>query len=192
MLKETVLTDEDIAANVQKGNKEQFGLIMQRYEKKLFRYGRKFLSNKDNIEDVVQEVFIKTYQNIKSFDTTQKFSPWIYRIAHNTFINMMKKGFRNPLTMFDFDTLVAHPIYEDPTQKEEEYQNIKKMLDIGLEKLSANYKEILILYFLEEQSYKEISDILRVPIGTVGIRLKRAKDALKKVYDSLGMTYGEQ
>jgi len=183
------LTDEQLAILVQQGDKEKFGLLMARYESKLFRYGRKFLSNQDNIEDVVQEVFIKTYQNMKSFDAAQRFSPWIYRIAHNTFVNALRKTSRGPLYFFDFDTIISHPIYEDPAVFEREQVEMKKMIDRGLEKLSSNYREILILYYLEEQSYKEIADILHVPIGTVGIRLKRAKDALKKVYQKLGLTH---
>ena len=66
---------------------------------------------------------------------------------------------------------------------------MKVMLDKGLDELSDNYKEILILFYLEELSYKEIADILRIPTGTVGIRLKRAKEALKKAYKKLGLTY---
>ncbi|MES2213433.1 MAG: RNA polymerase sigma factor [Patescibacteria group bacterium] len=179
------LTDEELALLVQHGDKEQFGILMERYERKLFRYGNKFLSNQDNIEDVVQEVFIKTYQNIQSFDTKQKFSSWIYRIAHNTYVNALKKQSRSPLYMFDFDTLISHTVVDDPIVKEREQKEMRKIVDAGLEKLSPNYREILVLYYLEEFSYQEISDILRIPIGTVGIRLSRAKAALRKSYADL-------
>ncbi len=183
--------DEELARLVQNGDKELFGVLMDRYEKKLLRYGKRFLSNDDHIDDVIQEVFIKTYKAIKSFDVSQRFSPWIYRIAHNSFINEIKKNSRNPVHFLDFDTFIAHPVYEDPDTKEKDQKEMRKMIDRGLDKLTPNYKEILILYYLEEMSYKEIADILRVPIGTVGIRLKRAKTALKKVYDKLGLSYGE-
>ena len=65
------------------------------------------------------------------------------------------------------------------------------MIDAGLDQLSAKYKEVLILHYLEELSYKEIADILEVPTGTVGIRIKRAKEALKKVYEKMQFKYGE-
>ncbi len=185
------LTDGQVAVLVQGGDKEKFGILMERYEKKLLRYGKKFLSERDNIEDVVQEVFIKTYQSIQSFDTTQPFSPWVYRIAHNTFLNYIKKRQRGPLYMFDFDTLVAHPIYEEPERRHDE-KDMKEMVEKGLEKLTPAYKEILILYYLEELSYKEIAEILRIPIGTVGIRIKRAKESLRKVYDDLGLGYEKE
>ena len=173
-------TDEQIAALVQKGDKEAFGVIMDRYERKLFSYARKFLTGQDNIEDVVQEVFIKTYQNIKSFDLSQKFSPWIYRVAHNTFVNALRKKSKSPLRFFDFDTYLAHPVYEDTVPVEKEQERIIDLVDKGLDKLSPEYREIIILFYIENLSYKEIADILHIPIGTVSVRLLRAKKALKK------------
>ena len=181
------LTDESLAGLVQKGDGEKFGSLMMRYEKKLFRYGHKFLAEDDNIDDVVQEVFIKTYQNIQSFDTTQKFSSWIYRIAHNTYVNALKKKSKMPLNLFDFDTLISHTVVDDPLIREKEQKEIRKIVDKGLEKLLPKYREIIIFYYLEELSYKEISDILHIPIGTVGIRLKRAKETLKKTYEKLNL-----
>jgi RNA polymerase sigma-70 factor, ECF subfamily len=173
-------TDEQVAALVQKGQKESFGILMDRYERKFFSYGRKFLTGQDNIEDVVQEVFIKTYQNIQSFDTSQKFSPWIYRIAHNTFVNALRKKNKSPLRFFDFDTFTAHPVYEDTMPVEREQQRVNVLIDQGLDKLSPEYREIIILYYIQNFSYKEIADILHIPIGTVSVRLLRAKKALKK------------
>lgn len=182
-------TDEELALMIQNGDKELFGVLMDRYESKLFRYGKRFISDSDNIEDVIQEVFIKTYQNIQSFDTKQKFSSWIYRIAHNTFVNVLKKNSRSFFSMVDFDTLLSYTVVEDPIVKEKEIIEMRKMIDKGLDKLTPKYKEIVVLYYLEELSYKEISDILQMPIGTVGIRLKRAKEALKEVYKQLDLHY---
>jgi RNA polymerase sigma-70 factor (ECF subfamily) len=177
---ETSQTDEQVAALVQRGQKESFGILMDRYERKLFSYGRKFLTGQDNIEDVVQEVFIKTYRNIQSFDTSQKFSPWIYRIAHNTFVNALRKNAKSPVRFFDFDTFLAHPVYEDALPAEKEQQRLGEIIDRGLDKLSPEYREIIILYYIQNLSYKEIADILHLPIGTVSVRLLRAKKELKK------------
>jgi len=84
-------TDEAIAARVQNGDADAFSVLLERYEKKIFRYAGKFLSHPDDIKDIVQDVFVKAYVNIKSFDASRRFSPWIYRIAHNEFINALKK-----------------------------------------------------------------------------------------------------
>jgi RNA polymerase sigma-70 factor, ECF subfamily len=181
----TQLSDEALAENVQKGDREQFGILVERYEKKLIRYGRKFLSGREDIEDLVQDIFIKSYQNIKSFKLSERFSPWIYRIAHNTFINGLKKNLRKPLTLFDFDEVFSHVAYEDPVEKDRDETEIREMVAKGLGELAPKYKEALILYYVEELSYKEIAEIVAVPIGTVGIRIKRAKEALKKIYQEL-------
>ncbi|MFZ2523184.1 MAG: RNA polymerase sigma factor [Minisyncoccia bacterium] len=186
--KVVMLTDEELASLVQQGHREKFGELMNRYSGKLFRYGRQFLKDFDNIEDVVQDVFIKTYQNINSFDTSQRFSPWIYRIAHNTYINAIKKQNNGPLYLFDFDTIMSHTVVEeDPIIKEREQKEIKEMVERGLSQIEPKYREILVLYYIEDLSYKEISDILQVPIGTVGVRVMRAKVILKNKFDELGI-----
>ena len=174
------LTDEQLARLVQDGDTDKFGVLMERYQAKLFRYGRKFLSDNDNIEDVVQDVFIKTYQNIKSFDSSQRFSPWIYRIAHNTYINAIKKRSIGPTYLFDFDTLLSYTVVDDPVVREKEQKEMKEVVDKGLSLIEPKYREILVLFYIEELSYKEISEILHIPIGTVGVRIMRAKEILKE------------
>lgn len=175
-------SDEELAQCVKRGEKDAFGVLVERYEKKLLRYGNRFLSDGEDVKDIVQEVFMSVYQNIQSFDDAQRFSPWIYRIAHNAFVNGLKKKSRNPFVLLDFDALLAHTVYKDPAEDEREQKEMRVMIDKGLNAISQKYKEILILYYLEEIPYKEIADILKVPVGTVGIRLRRAKIALKDAY----------
>ena len=172
------LNDEQLALAVQKGDADSFGKLVERYRAKMLRYANKFLLA-DSSEDAVQEVFIKTYQNIKSFDTSQRFSPWLYRIAHNEFINHIKKNTREQLSFFDPDTFFPHPIAKENAESETESGFAKQLVETSLAKLDAKYREVLVLFYLEELSYKEISDILKIPIATVGVRIKRAKEALK-------------
>lgn len=171
--------DEKIASRVQAGDTEIFGVLVDRYEAKLLRYGRKFLARQEDIQDIVQDVFVSTYQNMQSFDTSQKFSPWIYRIAHNAFVNGLRRKERAPLISIDFDTLVSHAIYEDPAESEREQKDMRILIDKGLQNLSPKYREVLVLHYFEEMSYKDMADVLQVPKGTIGVRLKRAKEALK-------------
>jgi len=172
-------TDEALAALVQGNNHEAFGVLMDRYQPKLLRYGRRFLSQDDSIVDVVQDVFIKAYENIRSFDATRTFAPWIYRIAHNAFVNEIRRKKREPLLYIDLDAIVAHPSYELDPGAEEERAQMQTLITKGLDALTPAYKEVIILYYIEDLSYQEISDILRVPVGTVGVRLRRARAALK-------------
>lgn len=184
-------TDEMLVTRVLAGDTESFGVLVERYDSKLQRYGKRFLARTEDIEDIVQDVFIKAYQNLQSFDPEQRFSPWIYRIAHNAFVDLLKKKSRNPLVRFglEFDTLIPHSSYEDPIARERDQAEVRKELDAALTGIPSGYAEILTLYYFEELSYKDISEVLRVPMGTVGIRLSRARAALKKSFEKIN-NYG--
>ncbi|MBP8994371.1 MAG: RNA polymerase sigma factor [Bacteroidales bacterium] len=174
--------DEEIVRRVQSGEIELFDILFERYEKKISRYAKKFLFNYDDSEDLVQQVFIKAYMNIKSFDASRKFSSWIYRIAHNEFINAIKKKNKEPLSFFDFDILFPYAMSNDNTDKETQEKELRFILDKNLKKLHSKYREPLILYYFEELSYKEIADVLHIPVSTVGVRIKRGKELIKKTF----------
>lgn len=179
------LTDEEIALLIQKGKKDHFELIIGRYTDKLNRYLSKFLSNQEDKEDLLQDVFIKCFVNINSFDTDQKFSPWIYRIAHNEAVNLLKKNSNRPFSFDIFDEALsfAHPKAKEDSENDSEKLLIKKYLDSVLEELDSKYKEIIVLYFYEDLSYKDISDILKIPISLVGVRIQRGKKEIKKILE---------
>lgn len=176
---ETPLRDEEIAARLQAGDIDIFGVLVDRYEQKLLRYGTKFISRGEDIEDIVQDVFISAYRNIQGFDASLRFSPWIYRIAHNAFVNHLRKDKHGPVDI-DFDTLIAHEAAPDSAESERDLKEIRAMLDTGLGKLKPKYREILVLHYYEEMPYKDIADVLQIPMGTVGIRMRRAKEALRE------------
>jgi RNA polymerase sigma-70 factor, ECF subfamily len=186
-----LLTDEEYALRAQRNDKEAFGMLVGRYEQKLLRYGRKFLSTRQDIEDLVQDVFVNAYRNIQSFDASQRFSPWIYRIAHNAFVDGIRKNSRAAFTLPDLDTMLAYPVPDESAEKEREQHEMKIMIDKGLDRMSPKYREALILYYLEELSYREIADVLQVPVGTVGARVKRAKEELAKIYKTMNVEYGK-
>lgn len=174
-------TDEVVAQAVAEGDANAFGILVRRYEEKMLRYARKFLFTSDEIQDVVQEVFIKAYVNIKSFDASRRFSPWLYRIAHNEFINAGRKFKSLPVFAFDLDALFPHLAAKETAEEEYRQKEIKALLDKYLAQISSKYREPLVLYYSEEMSYKEIADILKIPVATVGIRLKRGKEMLAKL-----------
>lgn len=173
--------DEDIATLVQRGDIEAFGVLMQRYEAKMLRYARKFLFGYEDAEDLVQDIFLKAYVNIQDFDTKRRFSPWLYRIAHNEFINSIKKRGREPIPFFDPDALFPHPLSVDTADRRINERETKELLDRYLGELSPKYREPLILFYFEEMNYQEIAEVLRIPTSTVGVRLQRGRIALRKL-----------
>ncbi|MEA3344459.1 MAG: RNA polymerase sigma factor [Patescibacteria group bacterium] len=179
------LSDEDIARMVQSGKVNFFDILVKRYEAKMMRYGRKFLFNHNDVEDLIQGVFIKAYRNIQSFDASKKFSAWIYRIAHNEFINLIKKKGKEPVSFFNIDILLPHHASKESADKDIEKKELSKILDKCLDKIDQKYREPIILYYFEDLSYKEIADVLHIPIATVGIRLKRGREIMKPIYQKL-------
>ena len=186
-------TDEEIALSVQSGKVELFSILVKRYEEKIQRYARKVLASNDDIQDVVQDIFIKTYVNIQSFDVKRRFSPWIYRIAHNEIVNLFKRNkLRNFLPLLEPDVLF--PNYSkgfDEINKGVESQEMKRIIDVGLQDLENKYREPIVLYYIEELSYQEISEILHLPVATVGTRIRRGREMLKNIFKKEGYQYGK-
>ena len=179
-------SDEEIIDLIQKGNVDSFGILINRYKAKMMRYARKFLSDAEDISDIVQEVFIKVYINIQSFDISRKFSPWLYRIAHNELVNALKKRKKNTLPLFDLDTFLPNSLKDDSFRDDIDNDDMKRMIDKCLDQLKSKYREPIILYYLEELTYKEIAEVMRIPVSTVGIRIKRAKEKMKSIFKKLG------
>lgn len=173
------ISDEALVALIKKGDSEKFGVLIERYKEKLIRYARRFMSDSDMATDAVQDVFIKAYINIQSFDTSKKFSSWIYRIAHNEYVNLLRKKKMLSVSFFDFDTFFPHHVVSESAEalaiKEEEKVYMEKVLA----QLDIKYREPLILYFFEDMKYEEIAEILHIPVATVGVRIMRAKQQLK-------------
>jgi RNA polymerase sigma-70 factor (ECF subfamily) len=171
-----MLTDEKLVELVRSKDKENYAEIINRYKNKLIRYALYLTGDDDKAADVVQESFIKAYVNLNGFDIKKKFSSWIYRIVHNEAMNVLNKDKKQlPLKEgVDFDSGIN---LEDNFVKKE----LQTKAQDCLKRLPVLYREPLTLYFLEEKSYEEISDILRMPVGTVGTRINRAKILMKEI-----------
>lgn len=173
--------DESVVSRVQAGDSEAYGEIVRRYQAKLLRYASKFLSDQERAKEIVQDIFIRAYQNIQSFDTSRRFSPWIYRVAHNEFVNALKAYSRRPLFYFDMDEVFPHLAAPEKTDSVALERDLRETIDTHLAQLDPKYREPLILYYLEEMEYKEIAEVLHIPISTVGVRILRGKAMLQKL-----------
>ncbi len=182
--------DEELVSLIQSGRIEFFSILMGRYETKILRYAEKFLYNKEDAKDAVQDIFTKAYINIKSFDANRKFSSWLYRLAHNELINLLdKKRIRNFLPLPNLDIFLPN-LSKNNVADHVDKQEYRAIIDACLEKLEPKYKEPIILFYLEEMSYKEIAQIMQVPVSTVGIRMSRAKKLMKTIFEKQGYNHG--
>lgn len=176
-------SDEEIAREVQKGKIEAFGFLVDRYEEKINRYLQKFISQKEDREDLVQNIFLKVFENIQSFDSKRKFSTWIYAIAHNELVNFLKKKKKMPIYFIELDTILPFSFNKKNVDGEIDLKNKKEILDKALENLELKYKEPIFLFYFENLSYHDISEILKIPVSTVGVRIKRAREKIKKFFE---------
>lgn len=179
------ISDEVLARRVQEGSKEDFGELVVRYEPKMMRYANRFLGGYEDRQDAVQDVFLKAYKNIRSFDTEKPFSPWIYRIAHNTFVNVIRSHSREKVSFVDMDTLFGMKLADENEAALRENAHDREVLEQCLEQISPKYREVLILFYFEEKCYEEIAEILHIPKATVGVRLSRGREHMSKIYERL-------
>ena len=174
-------TDEQIVVLTLK-NQNYYLYLMKRYETKLLNYILKISNiSREDAEDILQEVFIKAYQNLNDFDLNYKFSNWIYSIAHNTTISVFRKKKVRPQTVSwedkDLNNILESTLDAENTSLQKlTYKHILKITN----QLPLKYKEVLILKFVEGKDYQEISDILRKPMGTIATLINRAKKSLKQ------------
>ncbi len=170
------LTDEMLVIEIRKRNLERYAELVKRYEDKLMRYATHLIADEQKARDVVQDSFIKAYINLNSFDANKKFSSWIYRIVHNESMNSIKKNQKEVPLIAGMDFESGENIEHDFTKNE-----IVEKAHTCLGKMPIIYSEPLSLYYLEDKSYEEISDILRIPMGTVATRINRAKGIMKHI-----------
>ncbi|MFA6524949.1 MAG: RNA polymerase sigma factor [Patescibacteria group bacterium] len=166
--------------------------LMQRYEAKLTRFIRRISGvNDQDLEDILQDVFIKVYRNLNSFDLDLKFSSWIYRICRNHVISHYRKVQSRPeLIGGDDGELILNQIKDDsdPHALIDEVLSNEKIQSV-LSKMDKKYQEVIILKYLEDKDYQEIADILKKPVGTVGTLLSRAKEQFKTITQKQGTEF---
>lgn len=176
------LKDEEITKIIKEGNKDAFGILIDRYSSKLNRYINRFVFDVNEGDDLLQNVFIKVYININSFNDNRSFSPWVYRITHNEIVNHIRKGKKEIFGIVDWDVLLPIDRHLNNWGEEIHKEEILKNLEDIIKEIPIKYREVISLFYLEDKDYFEISEILKIPISTVGVRLGRSKKLIKKIY----------
>lgn len=178
------MSDEELVAKIVRGDVRSYGDLMARYEAPLLRYITYLIHDRDMADDVLQDTFIKTYRNLARFNQHRKFSSWIYRIAHNTAMDAVKRN--HPISMDEADLgrlATVEPGIAELIDKEILARDVNRCLS----KLDTKYRAPLLLYYFQQKNYAEVSDILRIPSATVGVRISRGKQRLREICKHMGV-----
>lgn len=169
-----------------KGDINAFEILIDKYQKRSYNIALKMLKNPDDAKDVSQEAFIKIFKYINKFNFKSSFSTWMYRIVVNTCIDYIKKNkntysLDNPIKYEGGE--IKREIKDDSKNPEDIYDKemTKELVHKSIDKLDEIHKTVIILRDIEGFSYKEISEILEVSIGTVKSRIKRGRDNLRNI-----------
>ncbi len=166
--------------------------LVDRYEAKLRRYVCRIASFPDEeVEEILQDVFLSVWKNLRGFDPQIKFSSWIYRIAHNQTISLFRK-FKTRGR--DQESELTPELFL-PTA-ENFVTDIDSKIDAclvqtALEEMPSKYREVLILRFFEDLSYDEISDVLRCSVGTVSTLVARARKKFRAIAETLNISFSK-
>lgn len=174
--------ETNLIKQIQQGDKDSFRLFIDQYQKLVFHIVYKTCSSQKDLDDLCQDIFIKTYRNINSFRHECKVSTWVAKIAYNTCLNYLKK---KKVILFDdvtpdytgIDDMMGESSMPDEFL---EQQDISKCLAEAMAHIPENYRTILTLYHIDEMQYSEIGKIMDLPAGTVKNYLFRARNILKK------------
>jgi RNA polymerase sigma factor (sigma-70 family) len=177
------LTDDLIISRILLGRREYYEILVRRYNKLLYKTARGILSKEEDIEDVMQEAYIRGFEKLHQFRQEARFSTWLGRILINCalqHLNQLKKKNHVSIEVLgnaDFDTLQEETSIPDNNQ--EVSKNLKRALESAIGHLPSKYRVVFILREIEEVSVADTASMLEITEDNVKIRLHRAKNMLK-------------
>lgn len=183
------VADHELVAGALRGSQKAFREIVERHHSIAYAAVRAVLGNGDDIEDVVQDVFVKVFKGLHTFRGTSKLSTWIYRIARNEAINAAKRSGPDTDTVENLE--LPAPESERPDWRLRQVR-IREVLDAALARLDAEERQAIELRYLGERSYEEIADILEIPLGTVKTHIHRGKLMLREILRKHGAMPGQE
>jgi RNA polymerase sigma factor (sigma-70 family) len=178
---------------VDHGDQKAYAELMSRYKDSIYFMLLKMVNNRDDADDLTIEAFGKAFRNLKQYTPDYAFSTWLFKIATNNCIDFIRKKRKMTLSLdrgFDTEdggeiTLEVKSNTPDPEEHMMKKQNVILMRDV-VERLKPRYRRLVELRYFQERSYEEISDELKLPLGTVKAQLFRAREFLYQIMKSSG------
>lgn len=170
------MEDAELIRQVLAGRSEQFSLLVERYQGPLIHFLRQLLKEDEIIFDCAQEAFLAAYRNLWRYSDNYSFRSWLYTIARNKAMDMLRKRRKEVPLVEDEQIIDKQPSPEEAWLAKEEAEYVAKILA----ELPEPYKQALFLRYKQELSYEEIGRVLEVPVGSVKTYLHRGKEKLRQ------------
>jgi RNA polymerase sigma factor (sigma-70 family) len=180
------LEDYELIGKAIKGDQSSYDRLMKKYYKLVHNLIFRMIYNKEDVEDLTQEAFIKAFNSLEKFDHQFAFSTWLYKIASNNCIDYLRKKKLNTISIDkEFDSEDEDLRFEIPDNDYKPDRNIldrekKKILEDAIESLPEKYKTVILLRHQDEMEYDEIAKKLNIPLGTVKAHIFRGRELLNK------------
>ncbi|MGA7723081.1 MAG: sigma-70 family RNA polymerase sigma factor [Ignavibacteriaceae bacterium] len=172
------LTDIEIIDSVKKGNQSDYALLIEKYKNKAFSLLVRMLKNEMESEEVLQDCFLKAFYSLDSFRQESKFSTWFYRIVYNTALTRISAKKRKIETeMASIDDHLE--IKSDYDFREAEQKDASKFIHKLIELLPPKYASVINMYYLDNMSCEEISNVMETSVANIKVMLHRSRSALK-------------
>lgn len=187
------LGDPELVARTLAGERDAFQVLVERHQDRLFGLVRHYTRNPVEVEDIVQETFLKAYTRLESYQSQGSFYTWVYRIAVNTTLDLFKRQGRNPVQAVEDPEVVGKEPERGVMRPDARLQEseIAEVTHKVLGELPEIFRTVLVLREFEDQSYQAIADLLGISIGTVESRLFRARARFKEKLLQRYPEYGE-
>lgn len=170
------------------GDREAFGGLVEQYRDNVYRLAYRMCGNAYDADEAAQEAFVAAWRALPNFRGDAKFSTWLYRLTTNAAIDVMRREKRHQ-TVGDGEMIDVADDADSPQETVERTEQ-QEAVQKALSTLSEEYREILLLRYMEELDYSEIAEVLQLPSGTVKSRINRAKAALKAALLKSGNIFG--
>ena len=178
--------DDVLVKQATGGNEQAYTELVNKYERALYFHILKMIKDKEQVEDLVQEAFIKAFDNLNTYNTNYAFSTWLYRIATNHTIDYLRKkklqtlSIDEPVQTRDGDMKMQLPDESAGSDRSIIRKQRKQIVRKAIEELPKKYRRVIEMRHMEEKSYQEIADVLDMPLGTVKAHIFRAREILYK------------
>ncbi len=172
------LSDIEIIESVKRGNQSDFSILIDRYKNRAFSLLVRLLKNEMEAEEVLQDCFLKAFNGLSTFKQEAKFSTWFYRIVYNTALTRVsakKRKIENEMSSIE-DHYDLRSSYD---YNEHEKKDLAKFVGEVIEKLPTKYSAVINMFYLNDMSCEEISEVMEISVSNVKVILHRSRNALK-------------